>query len=119
MAFSSGSIRRISLWANYVLNSRTICDIKMVKREHSINAGVELPRGFICSGGASRIGSSTLAEAEGGRGGEAGRPASKEREGDPEEGDQKGETETQGNLQGVISSKQPLNFSAAYSWSLS
>lgn len=72
---------------------------------------VQLSRGFISSAGcASRVGSSTLAEAEGGTGGKAGSPASKERERDPEEGNQKGETETQGNLQGPISSKQALHF---------
>lgn len=49
--------------------------------------GVQLPRAFICSSGsASRVRSSTLAEAKGGRGGKASGPASKEGERNPEEG---------------------------------
>lgn len=75
MLSSCGSRRRPSLAANYIVTQTVL------------KVGVQLPRAFICSSGsASRVRSSTLAEAEGGRGGKAGGPASKEGERNPEEG---------------------------------
>lgn len=55
------------------------------------------------TGPAGGAGGSSLAEGEGGRGGKAGGPAGQEREGDPEEGHQEGEAETQDYLQGSFS----------------
>lgn len=57
------------------------------------------------TGPAGRAGRGSAAEGEGGRGGQAGRPAGQEREGDPEEGHQEGEAETQDYLQGSFSLK--------------
>lgn len=66
--------RRHSLAANYIVTQ-------------AVFKVVQLLRVFMCSSGsASRVRSSTLAEEEGGRGGKAGRPASKEGERNPEEG---------------------------------
>ena len=63
----------------------------------------------MCSTGpASRAGCSSLAEGEGGRGGQAGSPAGQEREGDTEEGHKKREAKTQDYLQGLFSYKHYL-----------
>lgn len=52
------------------------------------------------TGPAGGAGGSSAGKGEGGRGSQAGRPAGQEREGDPEEGHQEGEAETQDHVQG-------------------
>lgn len=59
---------------------------------------------YMCvTGSAGGVGGGSFGEGEGGRGGQAGGPAGQEGEGDPEEGHQEGEAETQDYLQGKLS----------------
>ena len=67
---------------------------------------------WVClTGPAGRAGGGSFGEGKGGRGGQAGGPAGQEREGDPEEGHQEGEAETQDYLQGSVSWKHSLTAS--------
>lgn len=64
---------------------------------------------LLVSGSAGRAGCCTAGQREGGRGGQTGCPAGQEGEGDPKEGHQEREAETEDNLQGAAWMGWPLS----------